>query len=288
MDITFPIFLGPPQITILKNPEYLHKTVSLELSLDLGKSRCRLRLEKGKILHIRNQLVEIPADILTSPDERTIYINRGQKWEKWQQYDSNSDRFYKMVFVKDGAPPTVEISGIKMHITKDGDPQTDTENKLKTVKHIHGKLLDTCLGLGYTSISAAKLPRVKSVLVCEKDPVILRLCRENPWSADVFTSSKIQVILEPAEDFVENLPDSFFNTIIHDPPRFALAPQLYSGDFYSQIYRILKAGGEFYHYTGNPNQATRRQSLAQKTNAILQDVGFGHVQQVYAGVLARK
>ncbi len=288
MNIFPPIFLTPFECEMLQRPVFRERTVILDISLDLGVSLSRVIFSEGKILQIPDDTIEIPHDIFRSGDDRTIFIYRGEKWEKWQHYNQHSGKYYKMIFVRSGSPPTIEISGIKMHITKEGDPGTDTANKLKTLKNIHGTVLDTCMGMGYTAMAAAHLKQVKSVFVCEKDPVILKFCQENPWSRELFSSAKIHMVLEPAQDFIKGVPDHFFNTIIHDPPRFTLAPELYSQTFYNQILRILKPGGQFYHYTGNPNKDKRRQSLAQKTSGLLLKLGFRRAGLAYAGVLAQK
>ena len=71
-------------------------------------------------------------------------------------------------------------------------------------------------------------------------------------------------------------------------PSFALAPELYSKFYYKQVYRILKSGSMFYHYTGNPNKAQRKIPLAQKTMELLTEIGFRKVRLSYQGITAQK
>ena len=49
------------------------------------------------------------------------------------------------------------------------------------------------------------------------------------------------------------LPAESFLRIIHDPPIFSLAGELYSGAFYAQLFRVLRRGGRLFHYIGNLN-----------------------------------
>jgi len=288
MSPSFNYFLTPDilkQIEIFRNHS---GTDRRDISLDLGVNQVNGSISGANVIKVGKLELNIPSEIIQFLDERTIYIWRTGHWEKWQAFDEKTAKYYKMVFVKPDKPPTIEISGIKMHITKEGDPQKDTQLKLKSLKRIEGILLDTCMGLGYTAIAAANHPAVEKVYCCEKDPVVFRFCQENPWSQSLFRQSKIHPLLYPIDQFVSTLPDFFVHTIIHDPPRFALAPELYSERFYSDLYRILIQGGEIYHYTGDPNRQTRRTSLPQKTRQLLIKTGFRQVKFAYAGLMARK
>lgn len=53
------------------------------------------------------------------------------------------------------------------------------------------RVLDTCTGLGYTAIAAARCRGVSSVVTVELDEVALRMCTHNPWSREMFESDKI-------------------------------------------------------------------------------------------------
>jgi hypothetical protein len=47
-------------------------------------------------------------------------------------------------------------------------------------------------------------------------------------------------LIGSAVDLVETFPDASFDRILHDPPTFTLAGDLYSLEFYSQLSRLLK------------------------------------------------
>ncbi len=279
------IFLTPPDI------RQLHRLVSetfpvrVELSLDVGVSRTMVTLLSPDLFE--SQGVRFPVPSLPE-EERTILIWRNQHWEKWQHFDERTQKFYKMVFVAEGKPPTVEISGIKMHVTRDGDPLQDTRRKIRTLGTLNGRVLDTCLGLGYTAIAEAQSPGVEQVVVCEADPNMVALCAQNPWSQALFHHPGIQLITAPVEKAIALFPEGYFSAILHDPPRFSLAPGLYHPDFYRELYRVLRTGGRLYHYTGNPRQRQRKRPLSVQTAEKLHQVGFTHVRQVYQGVRAGK
>lgn len=281
-------FLNPFLLSKINELRDLTHPVKLKISLDLGLTQVDGLLLSPNILKFDKTELKISDEILKSLDTRTIYIYKDDVWQKWQKYDDRSGRYYKMVFVKPECPPTIEISGIKMHVTQKGDPQQDTQNKLESLRNIQGAVLDTCMGLGYTAIAAARLSKVESVFCCEQDPSVLRFCLENPWSQLLFNDPKIHPLLYQVQQFVATLRPQLFQTIIHDPPRFALAPELYGEQFYSELLRIMSRGSELYHYTGDPNRKYRQVSLAQRTKELLIKVGFRETKYAYAGVVARK
>lgn len=284
MDET-PLFLTVPDILRLRRASRDGKGREVRISLDVGRSQVRVSLLPPNHFRYGEQILPIPA----SPDsERTILIWREKEWEAWQRFDRSTNKYYKMVFVAEGVPPTVEISGIKMHVTQGGSPLEDTRRKLKTLGRLRGRVLDTCLGLGYTAIAEARYEEVQQVLVCEADPNLLAFCAENPWSQEVLNHPKIQLIVAPVETVVTQIPPAYFRYIVHDPPRFSLAPQLYQLQFYRELFRVLKTGGALYHYTGNPHQRQRKRSLATQTAERLYEAGFARVKIGYQGVVARK
>ena len=196
------------------------------------------------------------------------------------------EHFYKLVPT---IPPTIEINGIRMHRTKDVNPLQDTRNKVNAVKPKEGEtVLDTCMGLGYTAIESAR--RGAYVITVEKDPHVLELARINPWSRELFTGGRVQVIQGDAFEVVKRFNDESFDVVIHDPPRFSLAGHLYSEEFYRELYRVLKPGGRLFHYVGNPGKKYRRKDLQRGVMERLRKASFVGVRRVEEalGVVARK
>ncbi len=224
-----------------------------------------------------------------SRDETTIYFIRDNQVFKAAIVDSG--KVYKLVPVKNGAP-THEINGIRMHRVKDTTPD-------RSVKRIFNfipiskwdKVLDICTGLGYTAQEAAR--RGAEVTTIELDENVLELSRINPWSRDFWKFvdlRRIRIILGDAYQVIGDLPDNEFTRIIHDPPRFALAGELYSLDFYRQLYRVSKPDAILFHYTGNPGEKFRRKSVTKGVIERLREAGWIDVKRVLEiqGVIARK
>jgi predicted methyltransferase len=148
------------------------------------------------------------------------------------------------------AAPTMVLAGFPMHRIKDTDPYRDTLAKIKAASPVSGLVLDTATGLGYTAIQAAKT--AQQVYTCEIDPSVLEICAQNPWSQDLFNNPKITQLQGDAFDLIEEMDAGIYSRVIHDPPTVQLAGHLYSGDFYAEVYRVLKSGGRLFHYIGDP------------------------------------
>lgn len=183
--------------------------------------------------------------------------------------------------------PTTLVSGLTMHRIEGTDPYEDTLNKIKAASPVVGHVLDTATGLGYTAIEAAKT--ADRVTTVEIDPAAIELMRLNPWSQGVFDSPAIEQVVGHVWDVVEEMDDGTFTTIIHDPPAFSLAGELYAGDFYRELYRVLRDRGRLFHYIGDPSSRTVKRTQ-QGVIRRLQEAGFQRVKQKPRafGVLAYK
>lgn len=137
-----------------------------------------------------------------------------------------------------------------MHVTKEMSHMEDTNKKIEAISPIRGFVLDTCMGLGYTAIAASKLAGF--VITCEKDENVIEIAKLNPWSEGLFNNKKISILKTDVSEEIKVFKSNMFDAIIHDPPRLSLASELYSSEFYRQLFRVLNDGGRLYHYTGNP------------------------------------
>lgn len=144
--------------------------------------------------------------------------------------------------------PTMLIAGFPMHRIKDTDPHKDTLSKIRAAQP-RGLVLDTTMGLGYTAIESAKT--AERVITIELDPAVVEIARQNPYSRALFDNPKIERRIGDSYEEIETFEDGTFTRIIHDPPTFKLAGELYSGAFYRQLYRVLKRGGRLFHYIGD-------------------------------------
>jgi hypothetical protein len=192
-------------------------------------------------------------------------------------YSEKTKKFYKLV--KTNTWPTLEISGIHMHRIKEVDPKKDTQLKLKTLGKIYGVVLDSCTGLGYTAILAAKRKRVRKVITIEKDENIIQIAKQNPFSKELFENPKIELIVGDVFFEIKKFKENSFNFIIHDPPRISIAPELYSLEFYQQLFRVLKKRGKIFHYVGRPGIKQGKRYL-QGIIRRLRYAGFSKIEKV--------
>ena len=165
-------------------------------------------------------------------------------------YSEKTRKFYRLV--KTTTWPYLEISGIRMHRADIVDPKTDAILKIRSLGNIYGTVLDSCTGLGYTAILAARNKNVRKIVTIEKDENVIWIARQNPFSRELFENEKIELIIGDVFCEVQKFDDEFFNFIIHDPPRISIAPELYSLEFYEQLFRILRRNGKILHYVGRP------------------------------------
>lgn len=145
-----------------------------------------------EILNSQSEEIFLNLDLNKTEKKEKILIDREKKIAKFPEGDVSFDILKKIAkdeghiyFIKDGEvfkaaisnngyyklvptiPPTIEINGIRMHRTKEVNPYEDTLNKINAVKVKKGeKVLDTCMGLGYTAIEAYR--RGAEVITIEK------------------------------------------------------------------------------------------------------------------------
>lgn len=185
--------------------------------------------------------------------------------------------------------PTLLIGGFSMHRIKETDPVRDTLAKVRAAAPLRGRVLDTSTGLGYTAIEAAKAPQVEEVVTIEIDPTTLAIARYNPWSRPLFDDPKIRQLIGNSYDVLPELPSDSFTRIIHDPPVFSLAGELYSGVFYRELYRVLRRGGRLFHYIGSLESKSGA-GVARGVLRRLKESGFSRIdrRQEAFGVVAFK
>jgi predicted methyltransferase len=220
-----------------------------QTTLDLGLSVVDVVLDDDGIalpdgVHVSWQTVD---DILD--DENGCFaIDEAGEAHKIQTFSATTRR--QVSLYPTAAAPTMLIAGFPMHRIKRSDPRRDTLAKIRAAAPI-GDVLDTTMGLGYTAIEAARTAR--HVITVELDPAVVEVASQNPWSAALFTHPHIERREGDIRDVIETFPDAAFTSIIHDPPTFALAGELYSGAFYRELYRVLARGGRLFHYIGDLN-----------------------------------
>jgi len=116
----------------------------------------------------------------------------------------------------------------------------------------------------------------REVISIEKDKNVLDIASLNSWSKDL---DKINILLGDALEVVSEFDDECFDVIIHDPPRFNVAGELYSLDFYKELHRILRRGGRMFHYTGEPGRHSNIDILKGVKNRLLK-AGFSEIRWI--------
>ena len=168
-------------------------------------------------------------------------------------------------------PPTFEIDGIKMLPTAQVSPYADAERKVALIQPRGKVILDTCGGLGYFAAWCLK-GLAKQVLSYEKNEDVLWLRSLNPWSP--VTGGGLTLTLGDIAGQIVTLPGQSVDAILHDPPRFGTAGELYSQVFYDQLARVLKRKGGMFHYTGAPNKLTSGRDVPNEVVKRLRLAGF--------------
>ena len=199
--------------------------------------------------------------------DRTIYYWTADGFEPVSRF---TDAMIKLVPTEWGAP-TFEIDGIKMLPTALVSPYADAERKVGLIQPRSKVILDTCGGLGYFAAWCLQ-GGAKQVLSYEKNPDVIWLRSLNPWSpvvGPVLTLTQGDIIEE-----IALLPAASVDAILHDPPRFGIAGELYSQVFYDQLARVIKRRGRMFHYTGSPNKLTSGRDVPDEVTKRLQRAGF--------------
>jgi len=238
------------------------KVTHVECSLDLGLSISQITVtEKGWIW--QNQ----SFPYLKKCKERTIYHWVDSAFEPISRY---SDALIKLIATDWGAP-TFEIDGIKMLPTAKVSPYIDAKNKVELIEPAGKTILDTCGGLGYFASWCIK-KGAKKIHSFEKNPDVVWLRGINPWSPQ--TSDVLELTLGSINEHVSSFANNSIDAVLHDPPRFGIAGELYSQAFYNQLARVLKHKGKLFHYTGMPNKLTSGRNVPQEVIKRLEKSGF--------------
>jgi predicted methyltransferase len=248
---------------------------ALECSLDLGRSTTTVEAgEDGWAWQGRRY------PYLDACKPRTIYHWTGESLEPVARF---SGSLIKLVPTEWGAP-TFEIDGIKMLPTSQVSPYEDARNKVALVRPRGKVVLDTCAGLGYFAAWCLE-GGAAQVLSFEKHPDVLWLRSLNPWSPA--PDPRLALAQGDIVEEVARMPDASVDAVLHDPPRFGIAGELYSQSFYGQLARVLRRKGLLFHYTGNPNALTSGRDVPREIAHRLREAGFD-VQPSGDGLLAKR
>lgn len=249
----------------------LHETLITATQAGVSEIQCSLDLEQSTTRVVVGasewewQGQRYPY--LKTCKDRTVYYWTGASFQPAARF---TDSLIKLVPTPWG-PPTFEIDGIKMLPTALGSPYDDAERKVELIQPRGKVVLDTCGGLGYFAAWCLR-HEAKQVCSFEKHADVIWLRSLNPWSPK-FAQSLTLTHGDIAEHIV-SLDNQSFDAILHDPPRFGIAGELYSQSFYNHLARVLKRKGVLFHYTGVPNKLTSGRDVPNEVSNRLRNAGF--------------
>lgn len=217
--------------------------------------------------------IEISEDAEYFTDGKDIFVKKGERYVRLSLFDKH---FYKLSLYN--GVPILEVDGLRMHLVE------DFENPLQysegIVKHLGvkkgAKVLDTCMGLGYTAMAAAK--KGARVTTIEISNAVIKLAELNPEGKGLFGNKNIDIKHGNSFDLIKESEDEFFSFVIHDPPRFSHAGELYSAEFYKELYRITKKSAKLFHYVGSLGKRKGR-SIGMQVKKRLTAAGFARIKE---------
>lgn len=278
-------------------PDYYLHTINARQALDaIAKGLLCVRISVD--LNLSERDFSLSDQCLILDEDNRLSINELKRIVKKTQriylcsegdivpLEDRSSGYYKLV--PTAGAPLLEISGVKMHISKGTDPFVSASEMAQQVVRKGDKVLDCCSGLGYAAIAAHRLG-ASEVLSIELSREVMGLRAQNPWSNDLGQEGIVQRYGNSFE-LIGTMPATSFDSVIHDPPRFSLAGELYSEEFYREIFRVLRRDGRLFHYTGNPHVVKKGSSFIDGVIRRLKAAGFIRVKKVrhLMGVSAQK
>lgn len=275
--MTLPPLLARPPVLTLDVQQALQAAGNgmVECSLDLGRTRVTVAVD-AEGWYFQGQRYPF----MRQCKERTIYYWDGESFEPVSRYGRS---LIKLVPTEWGAP-TFEIDGIKMLPSAQLSPYEDARRKVELIQPGGKAILDCCGGLGYFA-SWCLQGQARQITSFEKNPDVIWLRSLNPWSP--VEGGAFTLFNDDVSTRIGSLPDQSFDAILHDPPRFGIAGELYSQVFYNELARVLKRKGRLFHYTGTPNKLTSGRDVPREVAKRLQQAGFT-TDIVGDGVLAIK
>ena len=235
---------------------------SIECSLDLDRSQVAVQIEASAWIWQGHRF-----PYLQSCKDRTIY--------HWSEAAFHPVARFTTSLIKlvptDWGPPTFEIDGIKMLPTARVSPYADAQAKVGYIQPRGKAILDTCGGLGYFA-AWCLLGQAEHVLSVEKSPDVIWLRSLNPWSPE--SGGRLTLVQGDITRQIDALPSESVDAILHDPPRFGIAGELYSQVFYVSLARVLRRRGKLFHYTGTPNKLTSGRDVPNEVANRLRQAGF--------------
>ncbi len=233
------------------------------INIDFGERKVKARFEKDYVFLGKNRI-----SLKKKIKPNFCYLAKNDDLLPVAFFSQETNTFYRLIPTIDW--PSVSIGSVPMHRIKHSSPLKDAQEKVDILRP-RGIVLDTCGGLGYTAIISSR--RADKVYTFEKDKNILFLARLNPVSQPLFSQDNIILANKDVAKAISEFPGGFFDCVLHDPPTYKLAPQLFSLDFYRQLHRVLKKRGRLLHYVPLP-QRSKGKDFSKIVRDRLSQVSF--------------
>ncbi|MCX6774398.1 MAG: methyltransferase [Candidatus Micrarchaeota archaeon] len=237
-------------------------------SLDLGLTE--KQVSKKRIREIAKKIGEKLKDERIK--DNYVYLLKNDELYKLALF--HQGHFYKLRMFKDFKEPVLEIDGLRMQLVKEFNSAEEYANGIiKELGIRKGTCLECCTGLGYITSQLSVI--CEKVVTIENSKAVLALARLNPYSKRMF-SKNVKRIHGDAFEKVPKIKETF-DYIIHDPPRYSHASQLYVPEFYKMLRKRLNPGGKLFHYTGT---LTSQGDLNGRIRNDLGNAGFKNVKRI--------
>ena len=202
--------------------------------------------------------------------DRTIYYWTGTAFEPAARFTTS---LIKLV-PTDWGPPTFEIDGIKMLPTANVSPYADAQRKVPWCSLATKSMLDTCGGLGYFA-AWCLAGGARQVTSYEKSADVMWLRALNPWSPENSGERDDRLSLtqeiSPSDRAATRRS---VDAVLHDPPRFGIAGELYSASVLPTAGESAQAQGHALSLHRIAERTDQRTRCAERSRARLQGAGI--------------
>jgi len=220
----------------------------LPISLDLELTKVEVSLNPEGVFQAGSNLLDWDQVERVAASENGCFRIVAGIAEEIRVFSEPSRLLLRLLATDDA--PALLLSGFTMHRFKGTSPWRAAREMAGTLGPIRGRALDTATGLGYTAVALAEAGA--EVTTVEIEPAVAAIARQNPWSRPLFDNPRIERLMEDTSEVIARFPDGHFRAVLHDPPSVSLAGDLYSGEFYRGLHRVLAPGGRLFHYIGDP------------------------------------
>ncbi len=259
----------------------------VELSLDLGISKSKVKIDSDYLYLDYQGDVKISISDLDDVKEDNCYVVQENKLVRLVLFGKDTNFYYKLL--PTSSWPTITFSSTPMHRHSKITTQQHVEYMVAEISPLQGKVLDCCCGLGYAAILSSKSKSVEIVDTYEIDKNVQVIASYNPYSKDLYNNPKIKLHMESIIEGLKKTKKETYDRIIHDPPTSKYTPWLYTVDFQTELFRVLKRGGILYQYAPCPDKHKDR-LLYPRLVKQLQKIGFKEVEfhELSSGIKAVK